>query len=262
MRLLGVEIVGAIGGRPGRRTWNATGVSIDSRSVQPGEIFFALTGTRTDGHCHVAEALAKGAQAAVVHREVDAPEECRERLVRVDDTLRALGESARDYRERWGGKVIAVTGSNGKTTTREMLYHILSGYMRCKRSLRSFNTNIGVPLTLFCAEEDDEALVVEMGTNASGEVAALAALARPDAGVITNIGESHLAGLGSVAGVAEAKAELLDALGGKGTAFLNADDRWFGFLSERHRGARVGFGLGRGAEFRGRCGVLTAVIGS
>lgn len=250
MRLLGVEIVGAIERRPERRRWNVTGVSIDSRSVRPGELFFALEGTRTDGHCYVAQALAKGADAAVVHREVDVPEEHKDRLVRVENTLRALGESASEYRRRWNGKVIAITGSNGKTTTREMLYHILSDKIPCKQSPKSFNTNIGVPLTLCQAEEQDEALILEMGTNAPGEISELAAMARPDAGLITNIGNSHLEGLGSVAGVADAKAELLDALDGEGTALLNADDAWFGFLSERHQGQLVSFGLGPRGDFR------------
>jgi len=252
MSMLGVEIVGAIGRRPGRREWNVTGVSIDSRKVRRGDLFFALKGARTDGHEYVAEALARGAEGAVVHRDVMVPEGSRDRLVRVKDTLRALGDSARAYRRRWGGRVIAVTGSNGKTTTREMIFHILSGFCRCKRSPRSYNTNIGVPLTLFGAEKRDRALIVEMGTNAPGEIAELGRIAAPDAGVITNVGPSHLEGLGTMEGVARAKAELLEALGPGGTAFLNADDAWFGFFSERHKGRRVSFGLGRAAEFRGR----------
>jgi len=201
---------------------------------------------------YVCEALARGAAGAVVHRDVKVPQGSRDRLVRVKDTLRALGDSARDYRRRWGGRVIAVTGSNGKTTTREMIFHILSGFCRCKRSPRSYNTNIGVPLTLFGAERRDAVLIVEMGTNAPGEIAELGRIAEPDAGVITNVAQSHLAGLGTMEGVARAKAELLDALAPGGTAFLNADDAWFGFFSERHEGPRVAFGLGRAAEFRAR----------
>ena len=155
MDLLGVEIVGAIGGRPERREINQSGVSIDSRAVGPDEIFFALEGERTDRHKYVAQALESGAACAVVHKDVDVPEALRDRLIRVEDTLRALADSARAYRRRWGGIVVAVTGSNGKTTTREMIHHILSGAMPCKRSPASFNTNIGVPLTLFLAERDD-----------------------------------------------------------------------------------------------------------
>ena len=126
MSLLGVEIVGATGRRPERRRAVA-GVSCDSRTLRPGELFFALHGARCDGHDFVAEALRKGAAAAVVSRDVAVPAEMRDRLIRVRDTLRALSDSARDFRRAWGGKVIAVTGSNGKTTTREMIHHVLSG---------------------------------------------------------------------------------------------------------------------------------------
>ncbi len=126
LRTVGVEIVGAIGRRPGRRIWTITGVSTDSRAIRPGEMFFALAGARCDGHDFVRSALERGAACAVVSRDVDVPHAMRDRVVRVQDTRRALGQSARAYRRTWGGIVIAVTGSNGKTTTREMIYHILS----------------------------------------------------------------------------------------------------------------------------------------
>ena len=140
-----------------------TGVSIDSRTIGEGEIFFALEGKRTDGHEYVRQALENGAAAAVVHREVELPEAWRERTVLVENTLRALGDCARRHRRRWGGAVIAVTGSNGKTTTREMIHHLLSGVMACKQSPKSFNTNIGVPLAIFKVEKKDRAVGVEMG---------------------------------------------------------------------------------------------------
>jgi len=251
MRSVGVEIVGAIGRRPERRVF-AKGVSIDSRTVRPGEVFFALEGRRCDGHSFVVRALRKGAAAAVVHRDVDVPQEFRERVIRVPDTLRALGESARLHRRRWDGTVIAVTGSNGKTTTRDMIFHILSAFVPCKCAPASFNTNVGVPLTLFCVEPGDQVVVVEMGTNAPGEIRELAGIAEPDLGVITNVGESHLEGLGSVEGVARAKAELLEGLRPDGVAVLNADDPWFAFLSGRWRGEVISYGVSSGAAFRGR----------
>lgn len=250
MRTVGVEIVGAIGRRPGRRTVDMTGVSTDSRAIRPGELFFALPGARVDGHDFVPDVLARGAAAAVVSRDVAVAPELRDRLVRVEDTLRALGDSAREYRRRWGGTVIGITGSNGKTTTREMTWHALSEQMPCKRSPKSFNTEVGVPLTLFLLEAEDRAAVVEMGTNAPGEIAELARIAEPNIGVITSISETHLEGLGSEEGVARAKAELLEALGPKGVAFLNADDKWFEFLRERHAGRTVAVGAGEKAEFR------------
>jgi len=250
LRLVGVEIVGAIGRRPGRREWTITGVSTDSRTVREGELFFALPGERVDGHDFVLAALQRGAAAAVVSRELPLPSEYADRVLLVPDTLRCLGQSANAWRRKWGGKVVGITGSNGKTTTREMVHHLLSAHLPCKRSPKSFNTSVGVPLTLFQVEPQDKALVVEMGTNAPGEIAELAAIAEPDMGVITCIAETHLEGLGSVEGVANAKAELLDALGPGKTAFLNADDEWFDFLAARHRGRVVAYGFGPKAQFR------------
>lgn len=250
MRTVGVETVGAIGRRPERRTLDITGVSTDSRAIRPGDLFFALPGARVDGHDFVADVLARGAAGAVVSRDVAVAPELRERLLRVEDTLRALADSARDYRRRWGGTVIGITGSNGKTTTREMTWHVLSEQWPCKRSPKSFNTEVGVPLTLFLLDPEDRGAVVEMGTNAPGEIAELVRIAEPNLGVITSISETHLEGLGSEEGVARAKAELLEGLGREGVAFLNADDTWFDFLRARHCGRTVGIGAGEKAEFR------------
>ena len=245
-----LEIVGTIGRRPGRRVLKCTGVSFDSRTLRPGEVFFALGGARCDGHGFVRQALEKGAAAAVICRDVAVPPEFKGRLVRVADSLRALGDAARLYRRKWGGLVIAVTGSNGKTTTREMIHYIVSDKIPCTRSPKSFNTDIGVPLTLFAAKRTDKVIVVEMGTNAPGEIAALGAIAEPNVGVITNIGATHLAGLGSIQGVAQAKAELFDALRLPGTAVLNADDAMFNFLSHRYAGKVISYGLSPDADFR------------
>ena len=250
VRFLGVEIVGVMGRRPERRI-QASGVSTNSRTLRPGEVFFALRGARCDGHDFVAEVLARGAAAAVVSCDVAVPAEFRDRVVRVSDTLRALCDSAHAFRKEWGGKVIAVTGSNGKTTTREMIYHILSGEFACKGAPKNFNTDVGLSLALFQVEPEDRVMVVEMGTNAPGEIAALAAVAEPDVGIITNVGRSHLEGLGSEEGVAQAKAELLDWLNSRGTVFLNLDNHWFGFLANRCRTRMISFGLGAKADFRG-----------
>jgi UDP-N-acetylmuramoyl-tripeptide--D-alanyl-D-alanine ligase len=215
-------------------------------------LFFALPGARVDGHDFVPEVLGRGAAAAVVSRDVVVPEGLQDRLVRVPDTLRALGASGRAFRREWDGLVIAVTGSNGKTTTREMIHHILSKYMPCKRSPKSFNTNVGVPLTIFQVRPEDRALVTEMGANASGEIAELAAIAEPDIGVITCIGESHLEGFGSLDGVAMGKSELIAALPHHGVAVLNADDPKFPFLKSRSACRVLSFGFNRKADFRAR----------
>jgi len=250
VRTVGVEIVGAIGRRPGRRRVNASGVSTDSRTCRRDEVFFALKGARCDGHDFVADVLERGAAAAVIGRDVDVSPDHRDRLIRVEDTLRALGDSGKAYRRAWSGTVIAVTGSNGKTTTREMIHHIHSIRIPCRRSPKSYNTDIGVPLTLFLAEPGDEVLIVEMGTNAPGEISALAQIAEPDIGVITNIGRSHLEGLGSEEGVARAKAELLQHLKPNGVAFLNADDPWTEYLSSLCSVPVTTYGVSAHADFR------------
>jgi UDP-N-acetylmuramoyl-tripeptide--D-alanyl-D-alanine ligase len=211
-----------------------------------------LPGARVDGHDFVPALLEKGAAAAVVSRDVAVPERFRDRLVRVPDTLRALGASAHAFRKEWDGLVIGVTGSNGKTTTREMIHHILSRYMPCKRSPKSFNTNVGVPLTIFQIDPEDRALVAEMGANAPGEIAELAAIAEPDVGVITCVGESHLEGFGSLDGVAAGKSELIAGLPRHGAAVLNADDPKFAYLASRASCRVLSFGFSRKADFRGR----------
>ena len=227
-----------------------TGVSTDSRSLGPGTLFFALPGARVDGHNFVAQVLANGAAAAVVSKDVVVPPEHRDKLVRVEDTLACLGLTANLYRRTWGGVVIGITGSNGKTTTREMTHHVLSEKIACKRSPKSFNTEVGVPLTLFTLDPEDKAAVVEMGTNAPGEIADLVKIAEPNMGVITSISESHLEGLGSVEGVARAKGELLQGLGAQGVAFLNADDAWYHFLRGLFQGRTVSVGSARDAVAR------------
>ena len=226
-------------------------VSSDSRAIRPDALFVAVKGERFDGHAYVESAFAQGAAAALVSRTVRVPWEFLSRpQFRVDDTVEAYGRLARYYRLRWGGKVIGVTGSNGKTTTREMLAHLLSAGYPLTRSPKSFNNEIGVPSTIFGIEPEHELAIVEMGTSAPGEIAYLAGIARPDYGVITNIGETHLEGLGSIEGVALAKGELLDALGRDGVAFLNADDPWRQALADRHEGRTVLFGRSEKADVR------------
>jgi len=201
-----------------------SGVTIDSRAVQPGHLFVALRGARDDGHRFLGEAFASGAAAAVVdvpeaaasHRAMGRP------VVLVEDARRALGALAAGYRRSLDLKVVGITGSNGKTTTKEMLRLILGA--RAVVSPASFNNDLGVPLTLLQANRTHRFCVCEIGTNAPGEVAALAAIARPDAGIVLNVGESHLRGLGSLDGVAEEKAALVDALPADGCAILNWDD--------------------------------------
>jgi len=194
-------------------------VSTDTRTLQPGDLFFALRGPNHDGHTHVADAFAKGALAAVVERALP---EAGPQIV-VPDVLTALGDLAAAWRLTLRGRVIAVAGSVGKTTTKEMVAQLLSGSGKVHRAAGSFNNFIGLPLTLLGASPTSDFIVLEVGTNHPGEVERLAAIARPDIAVVTTIAAEHLEGLGSMEGVAAEEASLLRHLQSGGTAVLNAD---------------------------------------
>lgn len=217
------HVVGALAGRPDRPIdgEEVRGVSTDTRSLRPGDLYFALRGPSFDGHAFVAEAFRRGACAAVVERQVEAPGP----TIAVADTLAALGALASAYRMTLPARVIGITGSNGKTTTKEMVAHILGKDRRVVKAQGSFNNFVGLPLTLFSADPAAEFLVLEIGTNHRGEIARLGAVARPDAAVLTSVGASHLEGLGSVEGVADEKVSLLDYLRAGGFAVLHDDPR-------------------------------------
>src|SRR5437588_659995 len=203
------------------------GVSIDSRSVRPGELFIAIHGPRHDGHDHVAGALERGALAAMVAAaKVDQfPDAIRASCLVVDDTFVALKQFARAVREAWGGKIAGVTGSVGKTTTKEILAALLGARFRVLKSEGNFNNEYGLPLTLFRLHETHEAAVLEMGMSRRGELSRLAEIARPDVGVVTRVSPAHLEFFSSVDENALAKRELIEGLNGRGsTAVLNADD--------------------------------------
>jgi len=183
------------------------GISTDSRSIVEGNLYVALTGDRFDGHDFVADALSRGAVGAVVSRP--AAGDPRARLYPVADTLVALGQLAAHRRERLAAPVVAITGSSGKTTTKNMTFSTLAATLRVHATQANLNNRIGMPLTLLAAPDDAEAVVLELGTNEPGEIRALAQIARPDIAVITTVGESHLEKLGSLEGVLEEKLDLL-----------------------------------------------------
>ena len=226
---------------------SVTSVVTDSRRARPGSLFVALVGQHADGHDFVADAIGRGAVGAVVHRDpgVDADGAA---IISVRDTVTALGDLARYYRQQVSATVVAITGSNGKTTTKDMVAHLLGPSGRVVEAHKSFNNLIGLPLTVLRIEPGTNVAVVELGTSAPGEIHRLAQIAQPHIGVITNIGPTHLEGLGSLAGVARAKAELLDALGDQGTAILNWDDDWCRRLASGVRGKLITFGLSREAD--------------
>ncbi|MEW6742992.1 MAG: UDP-N-acetylmuramoyl-tripeptide--D-alanyl-D-alanine ligase [Planctomycetota bacterium] len=225
-------------------------VITDSRQVERGDLFFALKGPRHDGHDFVMEVRRKGARGAIVSALPRGLASSRDFvLVRVADTARALLDLAGSYRARFTFPVVGVTGSNGKTTTKDLIGCLFAG-CGCGPvvvSERSFNNHVGLPLTIFRFDRDTTRAVLELGTNAPGEIAELAAVARPQVAVITNVSESHLEGLGDLEGVRQEKATLLDSLPRDGLAVLNADDASFAYLAARAPGRIVSFGIRRHA---------------
>jgi UDP-N-acetylmuramoyl-tripeptide--D-alanyl-D-alanine ligase len=196
-----------------------TGWSVDTRTQNPGDLYFALRGPHHDGHDFVASAAARGAAGVVVERSCGAPRE----LV-VSDTLVALQELAAWARAKWGGTVIGVTGSAGKTTTKDAIAHLLAVELPVGKTAGNFNNHVGVPLSILSLPDGCRAAVLEIGMNHAGEIRALAAIARPDVGVVTNVGYAHAEYFSSIEGVAAAKRELIEALPRSGVAVLNADD--------------------------------------
>ena len=203
------------------------GVSIDSRTIRAGELFFAIHGPSHDGHDHVAEALGRGAPAAVVaeSRARRFPDSLRGSCLVVDDTLCALHQLASAVRTTWGKKIAGITGSVGKTTTKEILAALLGAKLRILKSEGNFNNTYGLPLTLLRLEDAHEAAVLEMGMSRRYELQELAAIAKPDVGVVTRVSPAHLEFFSSVDEIALAKRELIEGLNGReSTAVLNADD--------------------------------------
>jgi UDP-N-acetylmuramoyl-tripeptide--D-alanyl-D-alanine ligase len=229
------------------------GVSIDSRSVGPGELYIAIHGPRHDGHAFVGQALAAGAPAAVVagSRLGDYPEGIREKLFAVPETLAALQQLAHAIRREWGGRVAAVAGSVGKTTTKEILAALVAAKFRVLKSEGNLNNEYGLPLALAKIEPEHEAAVVELGMSRRGELARLTAIAEPQVGVITCVAIEHLEFFASVDEIALAERELIEGLPGRDTvAVLNADDERVARFSGVAPGRVVTFGLFAKADFR------------
>jgi UDP-N-acetylmuramoyl-tripeptide--D-alanyl-D-alanine ligase len=234
----------------------ALGYAIDSRTVGAGELFFAVRGERLDGHEYVQAALANGAVAAVVSNRWIVPAEVDEaRLLRVADgedcVLRALQQLAHAVRREWGGRVIGVTGSAGKTTTKEAVAQVLGARFNVLKSAGNLNNGFGLPLQLLKLEREHEVAVIEMGMNHAGEIAALAKIAEPDWAVVSNVGPVHLEFFADgIAGIARAKFELIQALPPDGIAVLNFDDAYVASFGRGFGGRAVFYGMGEGAEVR------------
>ncbi len=227
---------------------SVTGVSIDSRTTRPGDLFFAIRGERFDGHDFIEQAASAGSVGCVVSQpDATASVPC----LRVDDPAAALLRLAAHQRAKLQATVIAVTGSNGKTTTKRMIDCVLGSRLRGRAAVKSYNNSLGVPLTLLSACPDDQYLVVEIGSSSPGEVRALAALAAPRVGVVTSIGNAHLEGLGGIEGVAREKLSLLGQLEPGGVGVVNLDHPAARAEFARYNGVgSVTYGLSDAADLR------------
>lgn len=241
----------------GPLTTMVNGIAIDSRRVEPGAVFVAFAGDRVDGHAYIAGALAEGARAVLVTRDDDATREMFEAAARAESALVLVadGQAAVEalgswHRDRLMCPVIGITGSTGKTTTKDFLRSVLATRMRVVATAENRNNELGVPLTVMDAGADTEVLVVEMAMRGPGQIAHLCGIARPTAGLVTNVGVSHVEILGTEEAIASAKGELVRATPASGRVFLNGDDAWSETLGAGAAAAVTLYGLGPIADVR------------
>jgi len=236
---------------PGHREGKFLGVSTDSRNITKGNLFVALVGEHFDGHDFLKTAVAAGASGVVIQRDRKGkvnslPSDVT--VLRVDDTLKALGDIARYWRMKFKVPVVAITGSSGKTTTKEMVATVLGQTKTVLKNEGNLNNLIGLPLTLFRLDARHEAVVLEMGTNRRGEIRRLTEIAEPDIGIITNVGSAHLEGLKSLEMIREEKGALFNTMAGRGVAVINIDDPNLSHWGERWAGRKITFGIRRPAD--------------
>jgi UDP-N-acetylmuramoyl-tripeptide--D-alanyl-D-alanine ligase len=252
MRLRADDIAQAVGSviDPAYQETSPSGYSIDSRTLQAGDCFIAIRGSRFDGHQFIPEAVRKGASLLIVSQrgagELAAGTPC----LWVEDTLRALQQLASWVRLQWGKPLVAITGSVGKTTTKEITGHLLAGRFKVFKNLLNFNNDYGLPLSLLKLETDHEIAVLELGMSAPGEIGRLSRIAQPNLGVVTNVKPAHLEFFSSLSGIARAKRELIENLPPQGVAFLNNDDAHVRKFSRYFNGKVVTFGVERLAAYR------------
>jgi UDP-N-acetylmuramoyl-tripeptide--D-alanyl-D-alanine ligase len=249
------ELAGIIKARPGAPEYSIrdfTGVSTDSRTTKAGDCFFAIVGENFDGHDYVSDALAKGAVCAVVSKDLPASKPADEPILKVEDTIKALSDFAGEYRRQSSFKVVAITGSAGKTTTKEIAYQALSQHFRVHQSPKSFNNNIGLPLTLLGAEVDDQIVIAELGSNHPGEIACLTRIAAPDIAMVINVHPAHLEGFGDLQTIIQEKLSIAEGLTPDGVFIINADfDRLISTC--RAKGIKfITFGKSDGSDYQAR----------
>jgi len=246
--ILELSVVGQALGlqRPLRPLGCVTGWSVDTRTLSPGDAFFALRGPNHDGHAYVPLAQQKGAAAVIVEHPTPGPN-----VLVVPDSLVALQNLAAWARQRWGGRIVGITGSAGKTTAKDAIAHMLAVELPVGKTVGNLNNHVGVPLSILRLPDESSVGVLEMGMNHAGEIRALAAIAKPDIGVVTNVGYAHVEAFASIDGVALAKRELIEALDPQsGIAVLNADDPRVLRFREIHPGRTITFGLSEEADMR------------
>ena len=231
-------------GVPAESDARITGWSVDSRSVRAGDLFFALRGPNHDGNAYLEEAFRKGAVAAIANSQ-----SAGEVLV-VPDALVALQDVASWARHQWGGEVVGVTGSAGKTSTKDVIAAMLSVEMPAGKNVGNLNNHVGVPLSILRLASDARVAVLELAMNHAGEIRRLCEIARPRIGVVTNVGHAHIEAFDSIEGIAAAKRELIESLPADGIAVLNADDPLVARFGDVHRGRTVMFGLSAGTDVR------------
>jgi UDP-N-acetylmuramoyl-tripeptide--D-alanyl-D-alanine ligase len=228
------------------------GYSIDSRSLEAGDLFFAIRGPRHDGHNFIEQVIAKGAKAAVVSNDYSPPKsDWASLLIPVPDTAKALQQLAHAARRKWTGRVIGITGSTGKTTTKEMIAAVLAQRFSVLKTSGNLNNHYGVPLTLLRLEPHHQVAVIEMAMSGPGEIALLASWAEPQVGVVTNVAPVHLEFFDSIDSIARAKRELIEHLKAPGIAVLNHDDERVRSFSAGFQGRVVTYGFTSGADYQG-----------
>lgn len=233
----------------GQNSMIVSGVSIDSRTIHKRDVFIAIKGQYCNGHDFIRAAIKKGAIAIVVSQGITCSAEIA--IIHVKDTTKALGQIAAWYRQQFDIPVIAVTGSVGKTTTKDLIASVLSSRFKVLKNIKTENNQYGVPLTLLRLNASIKIIVLEMGTNQTGDIAKLAQIARPTTVVLTNIGESHLAGLKSLKGIFREKMQLIKYMKPRGTIILNGDDRFFKtILNKKYKQDIISFGCGGINDFR------------
>ena len=248
------QVESATGGTlvSGSRSALLSGISIDTRTLRPADLFFAIRGTRNDGHDHVAAALQKGAAGAVVDLQYQAHENfpANKILLRVANTHEALKDLAAEVRRQWRGSLVGITGSMGKTTTKEFMAQVLQTEFSVYRSPGNYNNLFGLPLAIFGLSPEDHIGIFEMGMSAPGEIAEMCRIAMPDVGVITNVAPVHLQFFESLRAIAQAKGELAEGLGAGGVLIYNADDPLVREIAAGFDGEKASFGMSADADIR------------